>query len=177
MDISQIIFLVVAAVIVVSALAVVTMPNLIHAALMLIVTLFAIAVLYVLLNAGFMAAVQVVLYIGAIAILIIFAMMLTRRVMADEQVQVNSQWGLGLFVALASFAGLVVLIWGTGSGWSPLPPATDASLNNSIALLGRALTSPGTNADPAGFLLPFQVAGILLTVAFVGAVAVAGEKK
>jgi NADH-quinone oxidoreductase subunit J len=177
MDISQIVFLVIAAIIVVSAFAVVTMPNLIHAALMLIVTLFAIAILYVLLNAGFMAAVQVVLYIGAIAILVIFAMMLTRRVMADEQVQVNSQWGLGAFVALAAFAGLVALIWGTGSAWNTLPAATDASLNNSIVLLGRALTSPGTEAYPDGFLLPFQVAGVLLTVAFVGAVAVAGEKK
>ncbi len=177
MDISQILFLIVAAVIVGSALAVVTLRNLIHAALMLIATLFAIAVLFVLLNAGFMAAVQVVLYIGAIAILIIFAMMLTRRVMADEQVQQNSQWALGGFVALAALAGILVLIWSTASVWPTLPVLSDEALNNSVVLLGRALTSPGNEAYPDGFLLPFQVAGVLLTVAFVGGVAGAGDKK
>lgn len=177
MDISQILFLIVAAVIVVSALAVVTLRNLIHAALMLIVALFAIAILFVLLNAGFMAAVQVVLYIGAIAILIIFAMMLTRRVMADEQVQRNSQWALGAFVAIAALGGILALVWGTRATWPALPVLSDEALNNSVVLLGRALTSPGNETYPDGFLLPFQVAGVLLTVAFVGAVAVAGEKK
>lgn len=168
MDLSQIIFLVVATVVVVSAIAVVTFRNLIHAALMLIVSLFAIAIIYVLLDAGFMAAVQVVLYIGAIAILIIFAMMLTRRVMADEQMQTNSQWLLGGIVSLAILAGLVALIWDPAKTWS-VWPIVDTS--TSIAELGRALTNPD------GFVLPFQIASVLLTVALVGAVAVAGEKK
>jgi NADH-quinone oxidoreductase subunit J len=167
MDIlSHIIFLVVAAVLLLSALAVVILRNLVHAALMLIVTLFSVAVLFVLLNAGFMAAVQVVLYIGAIAILIIFAMMLTRRVMADEAVQINNQWWLGGLVALAAFAGLAVLL--SNHPWPALP---DVDTNASIALLGQLLVSPD------GFVIPFQISGILLTVALVGAIAVAGEKK
>lgn len=168
MDLSQIIFLVVATVVVVSAIAVVTFRNLIHAALMLIVSLFAIAIIFVLLDAGFMAAVQVVLYIGAIAILIIFAMMLTRRVMADEQVQTNSQWLLGGIVSLAILVGLVALIWNPAKTW-PVWPIVDTS--TSVAELGRALTNPD------GFVLPFQIASVLLTVALVGAIAVAGEKK
>lgn len=168
MDLSQLIFLVVAAVTILSAIAVVTFRNLIHASLMLIVTLFAIAILFVLLDAGFMAAVQVVLYIGAIAILIIFAMMLTRRVMADEQVQTNSQALVGGLVALAILVGLVALIFNPAWNWAEW---TNVDTSTSIAALGRSLT------DPDGFVLPFQIASVLLTVALVGAIAVAGEKK
>ena len=79
MTVPQIIFLLTAAVMVVSSLMVVTARNLVHAALWLIVSLFTVAIIFVLLEAGFLAAVQVVLYIGAIAILIIFAIMLTNR--------------------------------------------------------------------------------------------------
>src|SRR5574337_1469783 len=149
MNLSQVIFLVVAAVMLISAVMVVRLNNLVHAALMLIVTLFSVAILFVLLDAGFMAAVQVVLYIGAIAILIIFAMMLTRRVMADEAVQQNSQWWLGGIVAIAAFGGLTVLA--LGNPWPALP---NVDTNASIALLGQMLVSPD------GFVLPFQIAGI-----------------
>jgi NADH-quinone oxidoreductase subunit J len=166
MDLSQILFLVVAAITLMSAIAVVTFRNLIHAALMLIATLFSIAILFVLLDAGFMAAVQVVLYIGAIAILIIFAMMLTRRVMADEQIQTNTQWLLGGLVSLAILVGLVALVW--NANW---PAWSNVDTSTSIAELGRQLTNPD------GFVLPFQIASVLLTVALVGAIAVAGEKK
>ena len=94
MTIMQIIFLVVGAVILGSAFMVVTTGNLIHAALWLIVTLFGVAVLYALLNAGFLAVVQVVIYIGAIAILFIFAVMLTRKEMRDRGPQLNNAWWL-----------------------------------------------------------------------------------
>jgi len=168
MDISQIIFLIVGAVTLISAVAVVTLRNLVHAALTLIVSLFSIAVLFVLLDAGFLAAVQVVLYIGAIAILIIFAMMLTRRVMADEQIQRNNQWALALVVTVAALVGLIGLILMPSHTWAVLQ---DVNTDASIAALGKALTNPD------GFVLPFQIASVLLTVALVGAIAVAGEKK
>jgi NADH-quinone oxidoreductase subunit J len=73
----QIIFLITAVVTLGSALMVVTSRNLIHSALWLILSLFGVAVLYVVLNASFLAVAQVVIYIGAIAILIIFAVMMT----------------------------------------------------------------------------------------------------
>lgn len=168
MDISQIVFLIVGAVTLISAVTVVTLRNLVHAALALIVTLFSVAILFVLLDAGFLAAVEVVLYIGAIAILIIFAMMLTRRVMADEQVQRNSQWVLGLIVALAAVAGLIALLVMPANSW---PALQTVSTEASVAALGKALTNPD------GYVLPFQIASVLLTVALVGAIAVAGEKK
>src|SRR3990170_6669811 len=84
MTVSQGIFLVTALVAVLAALMVVATPRLVHAALWLVVTLGAVAVVFVLLDAAFLAMVQVAVYIGAIAILIIFTVMLTRRVMGDS---------------------------------------------------------------------------------------------
>ena len=92
MSAAQIIFIVVALLTVATTFLVVTVRNLIHAALWLVATLFGIAVIFVLLDAGFMATVQIVLYIGAIAILIVFAVMLTRRVMQDVGPQSNENW-------------------------------------------------------------------------------------
>src|SRR5512140_2168474 len=94
----QIIFLIVAAVILGSAILVVTTRNLIHSALWLIVTLFGVAVLYAVLNAGFLAVVQVVIYIGAIAILFIFAVMLTRTDLRDRTPQLSRAWWLNLIL-------------------------------------------------------------------------------
>ena len=84
-----------------SAFAVVTNKNLFHAALALMVTFLGVAGFYVMLDAGFMAAAQLMVYIGAISILIIFAIMMTRRLMQAEEPPFNSQVGLGLFGAIA----------------------------------------------------------------------------
>ena len=162
---AQIIFLVVALYTLGSALMVVTTRNLVHAALWLVSTLFGVAVIYALLNASFIAVVQVVVYIGAIAILFIFAVMLTRKDMRDSGSQMNKNWWAGAFVAVLTFAGLAFLL----SGWSgfsktaaQLPAGFDA-----ISLLGEALVSP------EAYVLPFEVASVLLLAALVGAVYVA----
>ncbi len=165
----QIMFLVVGAVILGSALMVVTTRNLIHAALWLIVTLFGVAVLYALLNAGFLAVVQVVVYIGAIAILFIFAVMLTRKEMRDRGPQLNSAWWLSTIVAVLVFGGLFWLL----NGWSGFSKAAPdfPSGYDAINQLGNALTSPNA------FVLPFEVASVLLLAALVGAVYVAFNRK
>ncbi len=166
---AQIIFLVVALYTLISAVMVVTTRNLVHAALWLVSTLFGVAVVYALLNANFIAVVQVVVYIGAIAILFIFAVMLTRRDMRDSGPQLNKNWWAGALVAVLTFAGLAFLL----SGWSgfsktaaELPAGFDA-----ISLLGEALVSP------TAYVLPFEVASVLLLAALVGAVYVAFNKK
>ena len=181
MTAQQIIFLIVAAFTLGSALMVVTTRNLVHAALWLVSTLFGVAVIYALLNANFIAVVQVVIYIGAIAILFIFAVMLTRRDMRDSGPQLNSNWWLGAIVALLSFSGLVTLyakasggflalLLGGGEGLAKtaadLPSGFDP-----IGLLGEALVSP------EAYVLPFEVASVLLLAALVGAVYVAFNKK
>src|SRR5689334_2843030 len=107
MTANQIIFLLTAAATLGAAIYVVTARNLVHAALALIATFFGVAIVFVLLEAGFLAAVQVVLYIGAIAILIIFAIMLTRRVMQDTGPQTNRMWGVAAVLALVTFGAII----------------------------------------------------------------------
>lgn len=169
MTIMQIIFLIVAAVILGSALMVVTTSNLIHAALWLIVTLFGVAVLYAILNAGFLAVVQVVVYIGAIAILFIFAVMLTRKEMRDRGPQLNRGWWLSSIIAALTFGGLFWMLqsWsGFSKTTADIPSGFDA-----VGQLGNALVSPDA------FVLPFEVASVLLLAALVGAVYVAYTRK
>ena len=169
MTAEQIIFLIVGAVTLIAGLMVVTVRNLVHAALWLVATLFGVAILYTLLNASFLAVVQVVVYIGAIAILFIFAVMLTRRQAADTGASVNKNWWAGALMAVLTFAGLAFLLqsWsGFSKTASPIPPGFDA-----INQLGNALTLP------SGYVLPFEVASVLLLAALVGAVYLAFNKK
>jgi NADH-quinone oxidoreductase subunit J len=165
----QIVFLIVAVVTLGSGLMVVTTRNLVHAALWLVATLFGVAVTYALLNANFLAIVQVVVYIGAIAILFIFAVMLTRRDMRDQGPQVNKNWWFGALLAVATFGGLFFLLQGW-NGMSKTAPTYPVSFD-AISELGNALTSP------AGYVLPFEVASVLLVTALVGAVYIAFNRK
>jgi len=162
-------FFIVAAVILFSAFMVVTSRNLVHAALWLISTLFGVAVIYAMLNAGFLAVVQIVVYIGAIAILFIFAVMLTRREMRDHGPGLNKNWPFAAVTGLVVFIGL----WQLLSNWTgyseqvmDLPSGFDA-----VGLLGNALISPNA------FVLPFEVASVLLLAALVGAVYIAYGRK
>jgi NADH-quinone oxidoreductase subunit J len=165
----QILFIVVAVGTLAAALMVVTTRNLVHAALYLVVALFGVAVYYVMLSAGFLAVAQVVIYIGAIAILMIFAIMLTRRVAADTSSQVNSNWAWGALIALIVFAGLAWILNGWPEFNTPLP-ALSANANPLVDL-GQALVSP------TGYVLPFEVASVLLLAALIGAIIVAWDRK
>jgi NADH-quinone oxidoreductase subunit J len=169
MTAEQIIFLIVGAVTLIAGLMVVTVRNLVHAALWLVATLFSVAILYTLLNAGFLAVVQVVVYIGAIAILFIFAVMLTRRQSADTGVSVNRNWWAGAMMAVLTFVGLAFLLQ-SWSGFSKQAAALPSGFD-AINALGTALTSP------EGYVLPFEVASVLLLAALVGAVYLAFNKK
>ena len=160
-----ILFLITAVVILASAMMVVTSRNLVHAALWLVASLFGVAMLYAQLNAGFMAVVQVVIYIGAIAILFIFAVMLTRREMRDKGPGLNKNWWVAALVSLLVFGGLAFLL----SSWSGFSQASAAlpSGFDAVSALGNALVSPDA------YVLPFEVASILLVAALVGAVYIA----
>ncbi len=165
MDVTQqIVFIVSAALILASALMVVTSRNLVHAALWLISALFGVAVLYVLLEAGFLAVVQVVVYIGAIAIMFIFAVMLTRRDTRDHGPGLNASWPVVAVLSLLTFGGLFAIV-----GQVPAKTAIPVSGDGLLAL-GNALVSPEL------FVLPFEVASVLLLAALVGAVYVARNK-
>jgi NADH-quinone oxidoreductase subunit J len=142
----QIMFLLVALFTLGSGFMVVTTRNLVHAALWLVSTLFGVAVTFALLNASFLAVVQVVVYIGAIAILFIFAVMLTRKDMRDQGPQMNSNWWAGALIAVLVFAGLLLLLqgWnGLSKTASDMPAGFDA-----ISALGDALVSPNAYVLP-----------------------------
>jgi NADH-quinone oxidoreductase subunit J len=167
--VDQILFLISAIATLGAALTVVTAHNLVHAALALIATFFGVAILFVLLQAGFLATVQVVLYIGAIAILIIFAIMLTRRVMQDSGPQTNQQWWLAALLSLALFVALWVILQQVPAlqnvtGSQPIP-------SDSIQRLGFGFV------DPNQYMLPFELASVLLLIALVGSIVIAGEKQ
>lgn len=153
-----------------SALAVVIDRNLFHSALWLLVSLFGIAGFFVLLSAPFLAAVQVLVYMGAIVILIIFAIMLTRRLMGITET-LNSQWWVGAIVAVVTFFVIALVLYNAGQGTHPLlvrePIAALSS--RTVADLGAALV------DPSQYALPFELASLLLTGAMIGAIVIARE--
>jgi NADH-quinone oxidoreductase subunit J len=136
--------------------------------LWLILALFGVAVTFVLLSATFLAVVQVVVYIGAIAVLMVFAVMLTRKVMSDTGPQLNKNVGLAALLGLALFAGLTAIIFQSGAAGAPLPEL--GARADTVSDLGVALVSP------QGYILPFELASVLLLAALIGAIVVAWKK-
>jgi NADH-quinone oxidoreductase subunit J len=166
MSVERVVFVVLSAITLIGGWIVITNRNLYRAALGMVLSFFGVAGLYALLNVGFLAVVQVLIYVGAISILIIFAIMLTHRVMDRDVVQHNAQWGLSVLVALALFGVLGYTLafraadqWIVSSGGLPEKP---------IEMLGEALVTT--------YALPFEVASVLLLVALVGAIVIAREK-
>ena len=145
-----------------SALMVVLSRNLLHSALFLVLTFFSVAGLYVLLEAEFLAAIQVLIYVGAVAVLYLFALMLTRRVTGEGIRQQNSQVVPAVLVALLLMVVLVPMLWTGNWPISSLPPLSDT-----IPLLGESLLTT--------YALPFEVMGVVLLVALVGAIILARE--
>src|SRR5262249_20584732 len=142
--------------------------NLFHGALWLLVSLFGVAGFFVMLAAPFLAAVQVLVYMGAIVILIIFAIMLTRQMMGAREAY-NSQWPIGLAMAAVSFLVLALVL--VLVNIPLLPRGTVGPIAfDSIVSLGKALVDPGQYA------LPFELASLLLTGAMIGAIVIAREE-
>jgi NADH:ubiquinone oxidoreductase subunit 6 (subunit J) len=175
----KIIFLILSAITLGSALVVVTQRNLFRAALYLVGALMGVAGLFVMLDAGFLGVVQVFIYAGAIAILVIFAVMVTRRVMDPETPQRNSQWTWALGLVLVLF---VVLLLTLSPNQITLPingvtmggvewPVVDEETVAGVEELGRALV------DVEQYTLPFEVASVLLLVAMIGAVYIVFPKR
>jgi NADH-quinone oxidoreductase subunit J len=161
----QVLFIVFGVITLGAALMVVTRRNVFHAALFMILSFFGVAGLYVLLEAPFLAGVQLFIYIGGISILIIFAIMLTRDMMDPDIIGRNSQW---IVVAIVTIALCVVLVWTVlGYDWAVVSGAVP---EDTITRLGKALV------DQEGLALPFEVASVLLLVALIGAVTVARER-
>ncbi len=167
MDLAKLVFIVTAALILASALQVVTTRNLVHAAIWLIASFFGMAVIFVLLGAGFLAAVQVVVYIGAISILIIYAIMLTRRVMQDTGSQTNRHLvAPAIAVAVVLLAAMLFVF-----GRAPFALAGVPVPEDSLTTLGLQLSSAEY------YVAPLVVVGMLLAVGMIGSIAIARDDK
>ena len=149
--------------IVISALAVVTLRNIFHCALFLILCLFSVAGVYVLLHAEFLAAVQVLLYVGAVAILMIFAIMLTSKLAGREIQMTNEQTFLGLFLSFVLLFGLVYALRGT-----LFRIVAEGQQSKSTLQIGRLLLTD--------YVLPFELVSVLLLVALIGAIVIARQE-
>ncbi len=180
MTISQILFIVIALVVLGGGVMVVTARNLFHAALFLIVSFFGVTGLYVLLDAGFFAAAQFLVYIGAISILVIFAVMLTRGVQQAQPA--NSQWPAALitsvivFVIMAIMLGPIAVTIGDRQfgnlSWPNIVEGqtVPAVPDDSLVRLGQSFVD--FNQYGAAFLLT----AVLILVAMVGAIWVARDR-
>lgn len=161
----QLIFIIASAVLLWAAWMVVSRRNMVHAALFLVLALFGVAVLFVLLEAGFFAVIQVLVYIGAIAILMIFAVMLTRNAASKDDgpaFTANAGWALA-----AAFLVLEVLLMAI-NGWSGVTAtAPEADTTGAVEQMGLALFT----AD--GYVVPSIVASVFLLAALLGAIVIA----
>ena len=134
--------------------------NLIHAVIWLVMSMLGIAGLYLTLSADFIAVVQVLIYVGAISVLMLFAIMLTPRAERD-----NSQ------TKISAPAGLVVLLVMIATMWVAVDtdwgPVRDGALTEQARLIGESLIKH--------YILPFEIGAVLLTAALVGAIALARQ--
>jgi len=160
--VGTVVFFIFAILAIAAAWGVVTSKNIVHSALYLALSFAGVAVLYVLMNADYLAAVQLLIYTGAIAIMVVFAVMLTLRGEVGDSNPVNSVWGWGALVSCLMFIMIAFVIY-TNADWRILPtPWTSGGTATDISLL--LLTK---------FMIPFEAAAVLLTVALVGAVILA----
>ena len=139
-----------------SGVGVVLARNLFHSVLWLAMALVATAGLFLLLHAEFLAGAQVLLYAGGVVTIVVFAIMLTERLVGQTIRQMNRGIGAGALVALAVFVGLAAVVLP-----APLPPASGAPGPTTVELGTRLL---------GDWVLAFEVLGVLLVAALLGAV-------
>lgn len=159
---ATIVFFIFAIIAVASALGVVTSKNIVHSAFFLALSFVGVAVLYVLLNAEYLAAVQLLVYAGAVSIMVIFAVMLTLRGDVADSSPVTKKWTQGALVGSLVFIVLALVIM-TNSDWRIV--AMPAISGGTTVELSKLLLS--------WYMVPFEAAAILLTVALIGAVIIA----
>ncbi len=150
---------------IVGAAAALTLRNLVHCVLALMLAFVGLAGLYLQLDAQFIGFAQILVYIGAVAILIVFAILLTRGTESPSQSIVSPSWAISSVVSVVVFG---VLAWTTRSSVvtrHPIPPQPEMTVKQ----IGNALMSR--------FALPLEVIGLLLTAALVGAVTIAMQDK
>jgi NADH-quinone oxidoreductase subunit J len=169
MNIELIIFIILASVAVVTSVMMVTRPNPVISAVFLVINFFALAGLYLLLNAQFISVVQVIVYAGAIMVLFLFVLMLLRTE-SEPQIFLNKK-PIKLFaIVITAFVFIqIVYLLLVGSPSKNISPDQLKSINSgTIQTIGKELYT--------NYIIPFEVAGFLLLAATIGALVLAKKK-
>jgi NADH-quinone oxidoreductase subunit J len=170
MNLSTSLFYITAALILFSAVRVVTAQHIFRAALYLAVTLSLLAVQYLMLHAEFVAVVQILVYVGAVIILIIFAVMLTAQ-LGDANVSQTNRLALPAFLGCLGIFYLLNKALSDPAQWAKVQPAGASNLaatQTNLQSIGTALLDKN-----AGYLFPFEMIALILFTALVGAVLIA----
>jgi NADH:ubiquinone oxidoreductase subunit 6 (subunit J) len=160
----SLIFFIIAAVTVVSAAAAMMLRNLIHCALCVAVAFLGLAAFYLQLEAQFAGFAQVFVYLGAVAILVLFAILLTRSARFPLETTVGPAWWTGLAVAALVFGSLAAAIFMSPAAKQMLPEKPVIT----VEMIGHALMTE--------YVLAMQVIALVLTVALVGGVIIAKQE-
>lgn len=158
-------FLILGLLIVASAIAAMSLRNLVHCALCLTVTFAGLAVLFVLLGAEFAGLVQLLVYVGAVAILIVFAILLTRSGGPAKDSQCSSSLVMGIGIAVMVFGSVAFSILSSVIATRPITPKYRPTVNQ----IGEQLMT--------SYVLPLEVIALLLTAALIGAVIIAMKEE
>ena len=157
-------FLILAVMTVLGAIAVMALRNLVHCALCLVLTLSGLAGLFLQLSAEFAGLVQVLVYVGAVAILIVFAILLTRHGCAALPGPIATGRGWGLGIAVVAFLAVGAAIRQSPGSWRLPPPLPETG----VRAIGEQLMRD--------YVLPLEVMGLLLTAALIGGVILAMQE-
>ena len=158
-------FAIIAGLVVVSAIAAMSLRNLVHCALCLVGAFAGLAALYLQLDAQFVGFAQILVYIGAVAILIVFAILLTRGSEPPQQPSVSSTWWMGVAIAVLTFGSLAAMVLSSFVILSSVKPKPDVAADIAIRNIGTKLMTE--------YVLPLEVIAVLLTAAMIGAVIIA----
>ena len=154
-----------------SAIMVLVTQNIVRAAAWLLFTLAGTSAIFFLLGADFVGATQLIVYVGGILVLFIFVIMLISVERSVHERQFNRQWTIGLITALLLIGELGFVLWRGGESLglpAPQPTQSVLGVSGNSQLVGETLYGK--------YLLPFEIASILLLVAIIGSVALAKKK-
>ena len=149
-----------------SAILVVSMKSIMHSALFLALSLLSVAGIFAVLNADFLCVVQILIYAGGVMVLILFAVMLTQKIAGVLPAQTNEQKIPTIAICIILFFILFILIKGTEFQISEIQPEL---LKGTTPLIGKLLITT--------YVLPFEIASVVLLVAMIGVIVLAKKQE
>ena len=164
-------FYIIASIVLISAILMITARSMVHAVVYMVVSFVAVGALFILLQAEFVAAVQILVYAGGIVVLFLFVVMLVNMGEINEIEYLHKQWLPASVLMLVLVAEIGFLLWGNAGALAAAPEQTDT-----------VLRAAGGNTETIGmtlytdYLLPFEIASLLLLVAMIGAIYLAKKR-